>query len=179
VTQTSHTHDPLPEVVKVGNTLLVAGGSHGKFVCRLDLDVRDHRVNGYRFKLIPLFSDAIRPDPEMQAAITRVRAPFAAELARVVGRTDTLLYRRGRFDCSVDDMICAALLEERDAEIALSPGFWWGTSLLPGTPITHRGTACRARLRERTQLPDQRAEAGAAHRDEFDDPARGVFRRSW
>ena len=133
---TAHTHDPLPEIVRVGNTLLVAGGSHGKFVSRLDLDIRDGRVNGYRFKLIPLFSDAIRPDPEMQAAIARVRAPFAAELGRVVGRTDELLYRRGRFDCSVDDMICAALLEERDAEIALSPGFWWGTSLLPGAPIT-------------------------------------------
>ncbi|MET4492140.1 thiosulfohydrolase SoxB [Bradyrhizobium sp. LA7.1] len=133
---TAHTHDPLPEVVRVGNTLLVAGGSHGKFVSRLDLDVRDGRVNGYRFKLIPLFSDAIRPDPEMQEAITSVRAPFAAELARAVGHTDALLYRRGRFDCSVDDMICAALLEERDAEIALSPGFWWGTSLLPGAPIT-------------------------------------------
>lgn len=72
----------------------------------------------------------------MQAAIARVRAPFAAELTRVVGQTDALLYRRGRFDCSADDMICAALLEERDAEIALSPGFWWGSSLLPGAPIT-------------------------------------------
>lgn len=133
---TAHTHDPLPEVVQVGNTLLVAGGSHGKFVSRLDLDVRDGRVNGYRFKLIPLFPDVIRPDPEMQAAIASIRAPFAAELARVIGRSDTLLYPRGRFDCSADDMICAALLEKRDAEIALSPGFWWGTSLLPGAPIT-------------------------------------------
>ena len=133
---TAHTHDPIPQAVRIGKTLLVAGGSHGKFVSRLDLDIRDGRVSGHRFKLIPLFSDAIRPDPEMEAAIARVRAPFAAELERVVGRTDALLYRRGRFDCSVDDMICAALLEERDAEIALSPGFWWGTSLLPGAPIT-------------------------------------------
>jgi S-sulfosulfanyl-L-cysteine sulfohydrolase len=133
---TAHTHDPVPEVVTVGKTLLVAGGSHGKFLSRLDLDVRDGRLNGFRFKLIPLFADAIRPDPEMEAAIASVRAPFASELARIVGRTETLLYRRGRFDCSVDDLICSALIEERDAEIALSPGFWWGTSLLPGASIT-------------------------------------------
>jgi sulfur-oxidizing protein SoxB len=133
---TAHTHDPLPEVVTVGKTLLVAGGSHSKFISRLDLDVGSGGVSGFRFKLIPLFADAIRPDPEMQAAISRVRAPFAGELSRVVGRADALLYRRGRFDCSVDDLICHALIEERDAEIALSPGFWWGTSLLPGAPIT-------------------------------------------
>ena len=116
---TAHTHDPLPEAVAVGKTLLVAGGSHGKFLSRLDLDVRSSGIDGFRFKLIPLFADAIKPDPEMQATIARVRAPFAAELSRVVGRTDTLLYRRGRFDCSVDDLICGALIEERDAEIAL------------------------------------------------------------
>src|SRR5947207_5828375 len=106
---------------------------HTRSLCDWSSDVCSSDL---RFKLIPLFSDAIRPDPEMQAAIASVRAPFAAELARVVGQTDGLLYRRGRFDCSVDDMICAALLDERDAEIALSPGFWWGTSLLPGAPIT-------------------------------------------
>lgn len=133
---TSHTHDPLPEVMTVGKTLLVAGGSHGKFISRLDLDVRNGGISGFRFNLIPLFADAIAPDAEMQAAITRVRKPFAAELSRVVGHSDALLYRRGRFDCSADDLICQALIEERDVEIALSPGFWWGTSLLPGSPIT-------------------------------------------
>ncbi|WP_050423311.1 thiosulfohydrolase SoxB [Bradyrhizobium tropiciagri] len=132
---TSHTHDPLPEVATVGKTLLVAGGSHGKFISRLDLDVRSSGISGFRFKLIPLFADIIRPDPEMEAMIAKVRAPFAAELSRIVGRTDTLLYRRGRLDCSVDDLICSALIEQRDVEIALSPGFWWGTSLLPGSPI--------------------------------------------
>jgi sulfur-oxidizing protein SoxB len=132
---TSHTHDPLPEVVTAGKTLLVAGGSHGKFISRLDLDVRDSGIRGFRFKLIPLFADVIRPDPEMRTTIAKVRAPFAAELSRIVGRADTLLYRRGRFDCSVDDLICSALIEERDVEIALSPGFWWGTSLLPGSLI--------------------------------------------
>jgi len=133
---TAHGHDALPEVVKVGGTLLVASGSHGKFVSRLDLDVRGMEVKDYRYRLIPLLSDAIRPDPEMSAAIEKARAPFAAELARVVGRSEALLYRRGNFNGTLDDMICAAILQERDAEIALSPGFRWGTSVLPGAPIT-------------------------------------------
>jgi S-sulfosulfanyl-L-cysteine sulfohydrolase len=133
---TAHTHDPWPEVIKVGKTLLVAGGSHGKFVARLDLDVRNGELKDYRFKLIPLFADAIRPDPDMSAAIAATRAPFAAELARVVGHSESLLYRRGTFAASFDDVICAALLEQRDAEIAISPGLWWGTTVLPGAPIT-------------------------------------------
>ena len=142
---TSHTHDALPQVVQVGKTLLVASGSDGKFVSRLDLDVQGVAVRNFRYRLIPLLSDAIRPDPEMAAAIATARAPFATELARVVGKTDTLLYRRGTFNGSFDDLICAAIMEQRDAEIALSPGFRWGTSVLPGTPITiediHNATA--------------------------------------
>jgi sulfur-oxidizing protein SoxB len=116
---------------------LVASGSHGKFVSRLDLDVRGMEVRGFRYKLIPLFADAIRPDAAMTAAIAKARAPFAAELAREVGRTEQLLYRRGNFNGSFDDLICDAILAERDAEIALSPGFRWGTSVLPGAPITY------------------------------------------
>ena len=142
---TSHTHDALPEAVKVGNTLLIASGSHGKFVSRLDLDVQNGAVKGFRYKLIPLFADAIKPDPEMSAAITKARAPYAKGLARVVGQADGLLYRRGNFNGTFDDLICAALLKERDAEIVLSPGFRWGTSVLPGAPITmediHNATA--------------------------------------
>ncbi|MGE0036481.1 MAG: thiosulfohydrolase SoxB [Xanthobacteraceae bacterium] len=133
---TAHTHDALPEVVKVGKTLLVASGSHGKFVSRLDLDVRDGAVKGYRFKLIPVFSDAIAPDAEVAAKIRAVRAPHEAMLKQVVGRTETLLYRRGNFNGTFDDLICDALLAERDAEIALSPGFRWGASLLPDSAIT-------------------------------------------
>ena len=142
---TGHTHDAIPEAIKVGNTLLIASGSHGKFVSRLDLDVQNGAVKGFRYKLIPLFADAIKPDTEMTAAITKARAPYAKELSRVVGQTDSLLYRRGNFNGTFDDVICAALLTERDAEIALSPGFRWGTSVLPGQPITvediHNATA--------------------------------------
>jgi sulfur-oxidizing protein SoxB len=142
---TGHTHDALPEAVKVGKTLLIASGSHGKFLSRLDLDVQGGAVKDFRYKLIPLFADAIAPDAEMAAAIAKARAPFAAELAREVGRTESLLYRRGNFAGTFDDLICAAIIEQRDAEIALSPGFRWGTSVLPGAAITvediHNATA--------------------------------------
>jgi sulfur-oxidizing protein SoxB len=142
---TGHTHDALPEAVTVGKTLLIASGSHGKFVSRLDLDVQNGAVIGYRYKLIPLFADVIKPDAAMTAAIAKARAPYAKELARVVGQADSLLYRRGNFNGSFDDLICAALLKERDAEIVLSPGFRWGTSVLPGSAITmediHNATA--------------------------------------
>lgn len=133
---TAHTHDALPAVVKVGNTLLVASGSHGKFVSRLDLDVRDGQVKDYRYKLIPVLADAVAPDPEVAAKIREVRGPHEKMLGGVIGRAETLLYRRGNFDGTLDDVICASLLAERDAEIALSPGFRWGASLLPGQDIT-------------------------------------------
>jgi sulfur-oxidizing protein SoxB len=133
---TGHTHDALPEAVKVGKTLLIASGCHGKFVSRLDLDVRDGEVKGYRYKLIPVFSDVIAPEPQMAAAIHKVRAPHEKMLREVIGKADTLLYRRGNFNGTLDDVICEALLSERDAEIALSPGFRWGTSILPGQDIT-------------------------------------------
>ena len=142
---TSHTHDALPEVIKVSNTLLVASGSHGKFISRLDLDVSGGAIKNFRYKLIPLFADVIKPDTEMTTAVAKARAPFADDLARVVGHSESLLYRRGNFNGTFDDLICDLLLKERDAEIALSPGFRWGTSVLPGQPITiediHNATA--------------------------------------
>ena len=131
-----HTHDALPEPVLVGDTIIIASGSNGKFVSRVDLDVRDGQMMGFRHKLIPIFSDVIEPDAEMTALIDGERAPFKAELEEVIGTTDSLLYRRGNFNGSWDDLICDALLSERDAEIALSPGVRWGPSLTPGSEIT-------------------------------------------
>ena len=131
-----HTHDALPEPVLVGETVVVASGSNGKFVSRVDLDVRDGRMMGFRHKLIPVFSDVIEPDAEMAAVIDEQRAPFEAELTEVIGKTESLLYRRGNFNGTWDDLICDALLAERDAEIALSPGVRWGPSLIPGQDIT-------------------------------------------
>ena len=131
-----HTHDALPEPAVVGKTIIVPSGSNGKFVSRIDLDIRDGRMMGYKTKLIPIFSDVIKPDAEVAALIDAERAPYAAEMAEVIGRTDSLLYRRGNFNGTWDDVICDALLSERDAEIALSPGVRWGPSLIPGQDIT-------------------------------------------
>jgi sulfur-oxidizing protein SoxB len=145
VVLTGHTHDALPDVVKVDKTLLVASGSHGKFVSRLDLDVGADGVKDFRFKLIPIFADAVAVDAEMAAKIAAIRSPHEKMLRETIGRTETLLYRRGNFGGTLDDVICEALTAERDAEIALSPGFRWGASLLPGQDITrediHNATA--------------------------------------
>ncbi len=132
---TGHTHDAIPHSVMVGNTILTAPGSHGKFLGRLDLQIENKRVTKHRFRLIPIFSDAIASDPEMAALIGRLRAPYKADLDRVLARTDSLLYRRGNFNGTFDDVICQALLTERDAQIALSPGFRWGSSLPAGHDI--------------------------------------------
>ena len=131
-----HTHDALPEPVVVGSTIVLPSGSNGKFVSRVDLDIRDGRMMGYRTKLIPIFSDVIAPDAEVAAIIDAERAPYLPELTEVLGRTDSLLYRRGNFNGTWDDLICDALLSERDAQIALSPGVRWGPSLVPGQDIT-------------------------------------------
>ncbi|NBV59780.1 MAG: thiosulfohydrolase SoxB [Rhodobacteraceae bacterium] len=131
-----HTHDALPEPVLVGETIIVASGSNGKFVSRVDLDVRDGRMMGFRHKLIPIFSDVITPDAEMAAAIEAERAPYKTAMEEVIGQTDSLLYRRGNFNGSWDDLICDALISERDADIAMSPGVRWGPSVLPGQDIT-------------------------------------------
>ena len=133
---TGHTHDALPEPVLVNKTYLIASGSHGKFVTRLDLDVRDGEMKGINHRLIPIFTDVIAPDPEMTALVDTQRAPYKAELDEVIGKTDSLLYRRGNFNGTWDDLICNALISEREADIALSPGFRWGASLLPGQDIT-------------------------------------------
>ncbi len=133
---TGHTHDAIPEVVKVGDTLLISSGSHGKFVSRLDLDVQDKKIKSFRFKLIPVFSDWITPDAEVAAMIAKVRQPYEADLKRVLGKTSSLLYRRGNFGGTLDDLFCQSMLEVRDAEIAMSPGIRWGATLIPGQDIT-------------------------------------------
>ncbi len=131
-----HTHDALPEPVVVEDTIIVASGSNGKFVSRVDLDIRDGRMMGYRHKLIPIFSDVITPDADMTALINEQRAPYLDQLTEVIGHTDSTLYRRGNFNGSWDDLICDALISEREADIAMSPGVRWGPSLLPGDAIT-------------------------------------------
>jgi len=133
---TGHTHDAIPEALQVNDTLILASGSHGKYLGRIDLEVKNGKVVDYSSKLIPVFSDVITPDAGMAAKIDAVRKPFAPELDRVIGKTDSTLYRRGNFNGTWDDVICDAMLQERDAELCFSPGFRWGTTLLPGDNIT-------------------------------------------
>lgn len=131
-----HTHDALPAVVRAGRTLIVASGSHGKFLSRLDLEVGADGLRNFAYRLIPVLSDVIAPDAEMAATVHDIRAPFSARLGEVLSHSDGLLYRRGNLNGTFDDLICTALLETADAEIALSPGFRWGTCVLPGQAIT-------------------------------------------
>jgi sulfur-oxidizing protein SoxB len=133
---TGHTHDAIPEAIKIGSTLVLSSGSHGKYLGRVDLEIRNGKITDYQTSLIPVFSDVIEPDAEMSAKIDEVRAPYEKELQRVIGKTDSLLYRRGNFNGTWDDLICQGMMEERDAELSFSPGFRWGTTLLPGQNIT-------------------------------------------
>ena len=133
---TGHTHDAVPEAIRIGQTLVLSSGSHGKYLGRIDLKVENGRVVDASSTLIPVFSDVIAPDPEMSQLIDNLRAPYEMECNRVIGQAESLLYRRGNFNGTWDDVICDAIREERDVEIALSPGFRWGTTLLPGDNIT-------------------------------------------
>jgi len=144
-----HTHDgmPVPLVVKNagGQTVVTNAGSNGKFLGVLDLEVKGGRVAGYRYRLLPVFANLLPEDPEMAALIARVRAPYQAKLAEPLAVTEGMLYRRGNFNGTFDQLILDALMAVKGAEIGFSPGFRWGTTLLPGEQI----------LRE--QLMDQTA----------------------
>ncbi len=135
-----HTHDGVPVPVAVenagGKTLVTNAGSNGKFLGVLDFDVAAGKVRDVRYTLLPVFADALRADPEMAALITKLRAPHEARLAEKLAVTDGMLFRRGNFNGSWDQLILDALMEAQGAEIAFSPGFRWGTSLLPGEAIT-------------------------------------------
>jgi len=133
---TGHTHDAIPKGIKIKNTLLLSSGSHGKYLGRIDLKVKNGRVVESSSNLIPIFSDVISPDKEMTQLINKIRDPYEEECNRVIGQAETLLYRRGNFNGTWDDVICDTIMQERDTEISLSPGFRWGTTLLPGQNIT-------------------------------------------
>jgi sulfur-oxidizing protein SoxB len=135
-----HTHDAIPQPIAVtnagGTTLVTNAGSNGKFLGVLDLELAKGKVSDVRYRLLPVFSELLKPDAAMQALIEKTREPHAAAYGEKVATADRLLYRRGNFSGTVDQLICDALRGEFDAEIALSPGFRWGTSLLPGQPVT-------------------------------------------
>ncbi len=134
-----HTHDgmPAPVIVKNagGQTLVTNAGSNGKYLGVLDFDVKNGKIAGYRYKLLPVFANLLPADPAMQALIDKVRAPYLGKLNEQLAISEGTLYRRGNFNGTFDQVIVDALIKEKDAEIAFSPGFRWGTSLLPGQPI--------------------------------------------
>ena len=135
-----HTHDGVPLAVPVdnpgGKTLVTNAGSNGKFLGVMDFEMRAGRLAQWRYRLLPVFSNQLRPDPEMDALITKVRAPYESKLAQKLATTDGLLYRRGNFNGSWDQLVCDALMDVQGAQIAFSPGFRWGTTLLPGQAVT-------------------------------------------
>ena len=135
-----HTHDGVPEAYPVkneaGTTYVCNAGSNGKFLNVLDLDIKNGKVVDHKFTLLPIFSDLIPEDPSMKKYIEDVRAPFKKDLDRVIATTEQTLFRRGNFNGSWDQIICDALMDVKGADISLSPGFRWGTSVMPGQDIT-------------------------------------------
>ena len=135
-----HTHDAVPRPVSVANaggkTLVTNAGSSGKFLGVLDLDLDKGKVKDVRYHLLPVYADLLKPDADMQALIGRVRQPHAAAFDARIATAGELLYRRGNFNGTVDQMICDALRGELGAELALSPGFRWGNTMLPGEAIS-------------------------------------------
>ena len=134
-----HTHDgvPAPSIVKNagGQTLVTNAGSNGKFLAVLDFDVKGGKITDFRYKLLPVFANLLPADAEMEAFVRKVRSPYEAKLNEKLAVTEGLLYRRGNFNGTFDQLICDALMKVKGAEIAFSPGFRWGTSLLPGQDI--------------------------------------------
>ena len=135
-----HTHDAIPQAIAVSNaggtTLVTNAGSNGKFLGVLDLDLANGHVRDVRYRLLPVFSELLKPDAAMAALIDNIRSPHVTAWSGRITTTNRLLYRRGNFTSTVDQLICAALRREFDAEIALSPGFRWGASFLPNQPLT-------------------------------------------
>ena len=134
-----HTHDAVPDPVPVknraGTTLVTNAGSNGKFLAVLDLDVKNKRVAGYQYRLLPVFSRLLEPDRQMSELIAGIRAPYETQLGEELAVSEGLLYRRGNFNGTFDQIILDALMAN-GAEIAFSPGFRWGTTVLPNQPIT-------------------------------------------
>ncbi len=136
-----HTHDGVPQPTLVANaggkTLVTNAGSHGKYLAVLDLDIKGGKLADYRYRLLPVFANLLPADATMGALVEKVRAPYAAKLGEKLAVTEGLLYRRGNFNGTFDQLILDALMAEKNTEIAFSPGFRWGRSLLPGQPITY------------------------------------------
>jgi S-sulfosulfanyl-L-cysteine sulfohydrolase len=168
-----HTHDAVPRPVRIGSTLVTNAGSNGKFLAVLDLQIGADGVKDYRYRLLPVFSRLLEADRDMAAYITGVRKPYEAQLGETLARTEGLLYRRGNFNGTFDELILQAQLKATGADIAFSPGFRWGTTLLPGDAIT------REHLMDQTAITYPQATlnelTGAQIKDILEDIADNVF----
>jgi len=130
-----HTHDPSPKPIVINGTVIVIAGSHGKYVGRLDIDIKDHKVKGYEYKLIPVASNLIPADPAGVKLVNELYAPFDKELNEVLGKTKGLLYKRDTFFSTFDQLINDAIMDEMKCDISFTPGYRWGTTVLPGDDI--------------------------------------------
>ncbi len=172
-----HTHDGVPEAYPVknegGTTYVCNAGSNGKFLNVLDLDIQNGKIKDFKFTLLPIFSDIIDEDPKMKKYIEDVRAPFKKDLDRVIATTEDTLFRRGNFNGSWDQIICDALVDVKDAEISLSPGFRWGTSVMPGQDITFDDLATQTAM----TYPEtyRRAMTGTQLKEILEDVADNLF----
>jgi len=172
-----HTHDGVYQPVIVensgGKTLVTNAGSNGKFLGVLDLEVKNGKVTDYRYKLLPVFSNLIEADKDMDALIEKIRAPYQKELAEELAVCDDTLYRRGNFNGTFDQLICNALMEGLDAPIAFSPGFRWGTSVLPGQAITFEHVADQTAITYGTVT--RNLMSGSAIKEVLEDVADNLF----
>jgi sulfur-oxidizing protein SoxB len=172
-----HTHDGVPAPVVVANasgkTLVTNAGSNSKFLAVLDLDVKNGKVADYRYKLLPVFANLLTSDPEMSALIEKHRAPYRDKLAEKLAVTEDLLYRRGNFNGSFDQIILDALMAVQDAPIAFSPGFRWGCSVLPGEPITAEDVYTQTAMSYPTMT--RNLQTGARIKEVLEDVADNLF----
>jgi len=174
-----HTHDAMPAPSLVANaggkTLVINSGSHGKFLSVLDLDVTGGRLRDYRYYLLPVFSNLITPDAKMAAYIEKIRAPYKTKLEEKLAVTDSLLYRRGNFNGTFDQLILDALLTVKGADIAFSPGFRWGATLLPGDTITMEDLMNQTAITYATATRSERT--GAQIKNILEDIADNLFNK--
>jgi S-sulfosulfanyl-L-cysteine sulfohydrolase len=172
-----HTHDALPKPVwvenPVGKTCVTNAGSHGKFLGVLDLDIRNGRLQDLRYRLLPVFSDLLEPDTAMLTLIDKLRRPYLQRLQQPLGVADKLLYRRDIWKGTFDELLLDALLKTLDAQIAFSPGFRWGTTLLPGQVINYEAVMNHAAITYPHTL--RRLLTGADIKNILEDAADNVF----
>ncbi|MFV2004277.1 MAG: thiosulfohydrolase SoxB [Gammaproteobacteria bacterium] len=160
-----HTHDGVPQPIKVKNIeghdcWVTNAGSNGKFLGVMDFDIADGKIKSMNYNMLPIISDVLPADKEMQAYIDQMRSTkydeniiesrvkekyfnesrlgktFAEILDEKLAIADRLLYRRGNFMGTWDQILCNALREEYSADIAMSAGVRWGTTTLKGDWIT-------------------------------------------